>query len=237
MRSISISLCAVFLAGALGLAGCGKQREVSADQPALPAGLSEADKDQAMRESSLEKLMGLHMSLAMYAGDYDDKLAPSLSQLLAENYTRGEHLVVDHSGTTASKTAAEVAAGQCDFLYFGAGHSEDDLADDDPMACTKPGLLAGGCVAVLYPGGHREIHDQIPAKLQKAIAALKWGHFGVSSEGSRDWLQPSLPVHLQKCANRLAVGVQRVMLTIQASCVSVGHSGGPSCKPFAVASP
>ena len=184
MRWLSLSLSAVFLAGGLGLAGCGKQRaeapspeaEAPVAQPApvaAAAGLSEADKDQAMRESSLEKLMGIHMSLTMYGGDYDDKLAPSLSQLLAEDYLRGKHLVVDHSGTTAPTTAAEVAAGQCDFLYFGAGRTEEDLANDDPMACTKPGLLAGGCIAVLYPGGRREIHDQIPAKLQKAIAALK----------------------------------------------------------------
>lgn len=176
MRTMSISLSAVLLAGSLCLVGCGKQREgagVTADQPALPAGMSEADKDKAMRESSLEKLTTIRMSLMIYGGDYEDKLAPSLSQLLAENYTSGKHLVVDYSGTTVPTTAAEVAAGQCDFLYFGAGRSEDDLADDDPMACTKPGLLAGGCVAVLYPGGQREIHDQIPAKLQEAIAALK----------------------------------------------------------------
>ena len=187
MRLMSIGLSAVFLAGNLCLVGCGKQREgasspvaeVTTDQPApvaAPAGLSEVDKDKAMRASSVEKLRGIKASLQIYGGDYDWKLPPSLTKLMAEKYVSGAGLVVDYSGTTAPKTADEVAAGHCDFLYFGAGRLEDDLADDEPMACTKPGLLAGGCVAVLYADGRAEIHDQIPAKLQKALAALKQGN-------------------------------------------------------------
>ncbi len=192
MRCTAIGLSAALLTGSLLLAGCGKPQEQAqppavqppapavqppapAVQPPAPAEAARPGAPQKGKgdpDSAQEHLRKLYAGIAIYSADYNDAMPPTLAKLMEERYAPGVALVVEGSGTAVPKTAAEAMAGQCDFLYFGAGHTDADLADDDPLACTKPGLLAGGGIAVLYADRRVEVHDQIPAKVQKAIAAL-----------------------------------------------------------------
>lgn len=176
MRCTAIGLSAVLLMGSLLFAGHGRPSEVAQTAVAQPSAPTEAVRGKGDPESALARLKKISFGIVMYGGDYDDALPPSLAKLMEEKYAPGEAFVVDGSGTATPKTAAEVAAGKCDFLYFGAGRAADGLTDDDPLACTKPGLLAGGVIAVLYADNHVEVHDQIPAKVKKAIIALGKRH-------------------------------------------------------------
>ena len=125
------------------------------------------------RVSDASNLKQIGLALRMYSMDNRDNFPDELGVLLAGDYLRsGEVYVSPRSKTVAPTTAEEVRAGRCDYLYFGKGRAKANCGINDPVACTKPGLLKKGRLCVLYGDGHVESHEQMPENVKKLIEAM-----------------------------------------------------------------
>ena len=112
--------------------------------------------------------------LIMYCMDYDDKFPDDLGKLMEMGYIRGGEVYVSpRSETVPPTTAKELRAGRCDYLYFGKGWTTANCGTNDPIACTKPGLLKGGHISALYGDGHVQIHAKMPENVKKLIEAAE----------------------------------------------------------------
>jgi prepilin-type processing-associated H-X9-DG protein len=119
----------------------------------LPA-LSQA-RQKARTVSDMSNLkqigLGLHQCSADNNGSYPD----DLGVLMEKGYlTSGRVFVSPGARTPPPDNAEQLRAGQCDYVYFGKGRTEADCGTNDAMACTKPGLLGGAYLNVLYGDGH-----------------------------------------------------------------------------------
>lgn len=127
-------------------------------------------RSKALQINDSANLKQLCIGLLMYAQDYDHQLPGDLG-LLFPYVANGRVFVVPNFGTTPPNGPADVAAGRCDYLYFGSGLrlSEIRQPQQTPVVMTKPGLLAHGWVNVGYADGHVTRAASVPPEVQRLM--------------------------------------------------------------------
>jgi prepilin-type processing-associated H-X9-DG protein len=135
----------------------------------LPA-LSHA-RSRAQHVSGMNNLKQIGLGLHMSAVDNNGSFPDDLGVLMEKGYvTAGRVFVSPGAGTPPPADAGQVRAGQCDYVYFGKGRTTADCVARDPLACTKPGLLGGQSLNVLYGDGHVQTFSVPPEAVQQALA-------------------------------------------------------------------
>jgi len=125
------------------------------------------------RQRAMNNLKQIGLGLHMHANDFANRFPDDLGVLMEKGYVKGPQIfVVGGSGTAPPPTATQIRGGQCDYLYFGKGQVLAAIANpaQTPIACTKPGLLPGGGINVLYVDGHCVWHQKVPAQVKALIA-------------------------------------------------------------------
>jgi len=121
--------------------------------------------------SSCIKQVGL--ALIMYASDNIGVLPHNLSLLPDGDYcSTGKTWVLPWTGTRQPESATDLRDGQHDFAFLAPGETigylsrteskGDEAAKRQAIAMTKPGLLFGTRVVVVYADGHTEVHSEPP---------------------------------------------------------------------------
>ena len=136
----------------------------------IPALAGAREKAQLANDQSNLKQLGL--GLIMCSMDHDGKFPDDLGATM-DYVNDGKVYVCPASKTIPPTTAEEIRAGRCDYLYFGKGRTEADMVrvHEIPIACTKPGLLKGGQIHVLFADGHVEWREQVPESIRKLTEA------------------------------------------------------------------
>ena len=131
--------------------------------------------------ATVNNLKQVGLGLIMFADDHGEVFPPDLGGIW-DYINQGSVFVVRGSGTKPPASAADIRAGQCDLLYLVAGTRMAQMAAPatTPAACTKPGLLQGNQIVVLYADGHVEMHAEIPDSVKALLA--KGGKKGAATK-------------------------------------------------------
>ncbi len=127
-------------------------------------------REKAQRLNDAANLKQIGLALRMYSSDHQEKFPDNLAELWEQNYlSHGKVFISPRSDTEPPETAAELRAGQTDYIYFGKGGTEDVIGSQDPIAVTKPGIFSDGFVNVLYGDGHVKGHETMPEDVEKLM--------------------------------------------------------------------
>jgi len=139
----------------------------------LPA-LSQS-RTKARRINDAGNLKQIGLGLRMYSSDHDDRFPDDLGKLFDDGYlTSGRVYTCPAVQTTQPPTSGDdIRAGRCDYLYFGKGATERTHGTDSPIACTKPGLMGGQFLNVLYADGHVKGYASPPANVLQLIQSMQ----------------------------------------------------------------
>lgn len=117
------------------------------------SGLARA-RETTRQQGDLSQVRSLLVVLRLYAYDHGGALPDDLGVLFEQGYCgNGRIYVTPGSRTAPPATAAEVRAGQCDYLYFGKGLRLDTCSPDRALLMTQPGTRRYGYVSIGYAGG------------------------------------------------------------------------------------
>ena len=126
---------------------------------------------RSTKPHDLSNLTRIGLALRIYSSEHDECFPSDLGVLLDQGYLEdGSALVSPKSKTTRPATGTDVRTGKCDYLYFGAGQTEDTCGGATPIVSTPPGLIPTGHVYVLYGDGHGKGFAEPPPELLRS-----WG--------------------------------------------------------------
>jgi prepilin-type processing-associated H-X9-DG protein len=162
MNTATMSLAGAFvgktLAGPLGALG-----------PIAGVRVPQA-RDRARAISDVSNMKQIGLGIIMCANDNGDRFPADLGEIFPY-INNGQVFVAPGSGTKPPMNGGQIRSGQCDYLYFGKGLTMNGLQrpSETAIACTKPGLLAGKQISVLYADGHVEGKVGVPPEIKALI--------------------------------------------------------------------
>jgi len=122
-------------------------------------------REKARRINCAANLKQIGLACKMYANDYSEAFPPDFKTLVEQKYLDAYKVYMCPSTShTAGSSPEDVEnPAHCDYLYFGAGHTEAEIGSEVVLACDRPGnhtryfnlLFGDGHVASL-PGNSLE---------------------------------------------------------------------------------
>jgi hypothetical protein len=96
-------------------------------------------REKARQQNDLSQVKALLCALQLYAHDYGEALPADLAVLFEQDYcSSGKVYVSPGSATRPPLSAAEMRAGQCDYLYYGRGLTLRDCTRETVILMTRP---------------------------------------------------------------------------------------------------
>ncbi len=119
-------------------------------------------REKARQQNDLSQVKALLCVLQLYAHDYSGRLPADLAMLFEQDYCGSGKVYVSPGSTTPPPmSAAEMRAGQCDYLYYGQGLTLRDCTRDTVILMTRP-VGKRHWVSLGFADGHVEGRDRPP---------------------------------------------------------------------------
>ena len=119
--------------------------------------------EKARQQNDLSHVKALMVTLLLYAHDYGEAFPEDLGVLFEQGYcTSGRVYVSADSATPPPASAAEMRAGQCDYLYYGKGLRRPDCSPETVILMTRPGVRRRTYVGLGFADGHVEGRSSPP---------------------------------------------------------------------------